>query len=69
MSTKCFQMAVHGGAIVWGTAHGLGFDFRFVTGIFHFPNLSGHIVALDSAKPLTEMITGNISWRIKMTFA
>ena len=33
-----------------------------VTGIFHWPNPSGHTMAVRSTQPLTEKITRNISW-------
>ena len=36
-----------------------------VIGIFHRHNPSGRTVALGSTQPLTEMSTGNISWRVK----
>jgi hypothetical protein len=34
-----------------------------VIGIFHWHNPYGHIMALVSIHPLTEMSTINISWR------
>ena len=36
-----------------------------VIGIFHWHNPSGHIMALGSTQPLTELSTGNISWGVK----
>ena len=36
-----------------------------VTAIFHWPNPSGPNMALGSTQSLTEMITRNISWRVK----
>jgi hypothetical protein len=35
-----------------------------VIGIFHLHNPSGRTMALRSNKPLTEMSTRNISWRV-----
>jgi hypothetical protein len=36
-----------------------------VTGIFHWHNPFGRIMALGSTQPLTEMSTRNISWGVK----
>jgi hypothetical protein len=32
---------------------------------FFIDNVSGHTLALELTQPLTEMITGNISWGVK----
>jgi hypothetical protein len=37
----------------------------WVLGIFHWLNLSGRTMALESTQPLTEMSTRNISWGAK----
>jgi len=42
------------------------FDSRWFTGIFHCHNPSGRIMTLRSTQSLTEMSTGNISWRVKV---
>ena len=45
---------------------GRGFDSRWVTGIFHWLDLSGRTMTLESAQPLTEMSARNISWGVKV---
>jgi hypothetical protein len=40
-----------------------------VSGIFHRHNRFGRTVALGSTQPLTEMSTGNFSWRVKVAGA
>jgi len=36
-----------------------------INGVFHWPNSSGHNTFLWSTRPLTEMSTRNIFWRVK----
>jgi len=33
---------------------------------FHWPNLSGRVMALGSTQPVTEMSTIGMSWRVKL---
>jgi hypothetical protein len=51
-----------GGAVGWGTALQAGSIPDGVIGIFHWLNTSGRTVALESAQPLKEMSTRNVSW-------
>jgi len=37
--------------------------------IFNLPNPISHTISLRSTQPLTEMITTNISWRVKVACA
>ena len=36
-----------------------------VTAIFHWYNISGRTMALDSTQPLTEMSTRNMAWGVQ----
>jgi hypothetical protein len=68
-------LKVRGEAVGWGTAlratsqEVAGSIPDGVTGIFPWRNPSGRTMALGSTQFLTEMITRNISWGVKVAGA
>ena len=69
--TSTLPVYLHGvvgrGAVCWGTTSlkVAGPIPSGVTGIFHWPNPSGRIMAPASTQPLLEINTKNISWVVK----
>ena len=59
----------HGGPVGWDTAlQAERWRVRFpvgITGIFHWHNSSGRIMAVESTQPLTEVSTRYIFWGVK----
>jgi hypothetical protein len=58
----------YGGAVGWGTALQVRRSHDAIV-IFHWHNPFGHIMALGSTQPLTEMSARNTSWAVKASSA